>query len=244
MSEYKIVTGLNFPLCAPWCEQWRWETKNLLGWKYGDNSWAICCSVLEALHRSIPTGLVLVHLLGVALLHFGVVFLAGDKFRYESPYILSLVAIWKNWGPNQKHVSNKSRYIFRVNASKPPHIVRVASTAWANKILYRVVVVPDLCPGLSPVRFLARHGGQTFLSRHSSVTASTVHLTASADFTGLTAQKSAFTSCFPLLHFGLPHPPILCFPLKWRSKTQSATSVCVCLCIHVNMKHAMYSICM
>ena len=56
--------------------------KLLLGGKYPKNFGDFFCSVLEAFHKGIPAGLVLMHLLGFAFLHFAEVFLTGEWFRY------------------------------------------------------------------------------------------------------------------------------------------------------------------
>ena len=111
---------------------------------------------------------ILVHLLRLAFLHFGEIFLTGDRFFVDSLTVRQpLRHLLVTMVQTKNLLITDPRKTGRVNASIPPHIVRFAFITWADKILHRVVRVPDLCPGLTPPGLLSRHDGQTFLSTHS-----------------------------------------------------------------------------
>ena len=127
-----------------------------------------------------------------------------------------------------------------MNASKPPHIVRFALLTWANKILHRVVRVPDLCPGLTPPGPLSRHGGQTFLSTHSCIV-----LSLQALFMWQLQQcplvwllRNLLSLSYPSIFLGYPVLPKLSSPWGDAAKF-SQQCVCVRLCQMFSLCHSM-----
>ena len=160
------------------------------------------------------------HLLRLAFLHFGIIFLTGDRFFFIDSLtgrqpLVSLLPLLIIMVQTKKSVYNKSKKHMKGECIQTSTHSQIRTFDMGKQN------TPQSGPRSRPLSrpYSTRASFQAWWANffehtqlHSSVTASTVHVTASAVSTGLTAQKSPFT-IISLYIFGLPRPPQIILPL-------------------------------